>query len=102
MTAADLNPAVLMILAGLVVAGAPRLVRQVFSLVAPLAGLALLLWTPVGLVQQIDLFGLVLEPLRLDGLSYPFAVVFLIAAGTVAALANRAESQGAPRVQPAE
>jgi MFS family permease len=30
------------------------------------------------------------------------AVVFLLAAGTVAALAHRAESQGAPRVQPAE
>ena len=80
MTAADLNPAVLLILAGAVVAGAPRLVRQVFSLAAPLLGLMLLWATPLGTTQQVELFGFVLEPLRLDSLSFPFALVFLIAA----------------------
>ena len=80
MTAADLNPALLLILAGMVVAAAPRLVRQVFSLAAPLIGLALLWSTPLDTSQQVELFGLALEPLRLDSLSFPFALVFLIAA----------------------
>jgi multicomponent Na+:H+ antiporter subunit D len=80
MTAADFNPAVLLILAGLASAGAPRLVRQVFSLAAPLLGLALIWSTPLGTTQNVELSGLVLEPLRLDALAFPFALVFLIAA----------------------
>lgn len=80
MTAAELHPALLLIAAGLASAGAPRLVRQVFALAAPLIGLALVWSTPLGTVEQAELFGLLLEPLRLDALSFPFAVVFLIAA----------------------
>src|SRR5918994_441598 len=80
MTAAELHPALLLIAAGLASAGAPRLVRQVFGLAAPLIGLALIWSTPLGTVEQAELFGLALEPIRLDALSFPFAVVFLIAA----------------------
>jgi multicomponent Na+:H+ antiporter subunit D len=80
MTAAELHPALLLIAAGLASAGAPRLVRQVFALAAPLVGLVLVWSTPLGTVEQAELFGLLLEPLRLDALSFPFAVVFLIAA----------------------
>jgi len=80
MNAADLNPGLLLILAGLVAAGAPKLVRQAIALIAPLAGLAILWATPIGTVAGMTLFGLALEPLRLDGLAFPFAFIFLVAA----------------------
>ena len=80
MNAADINPGLLLILAGLVAAGAPKLVRQAIALIAPLAGLAILWATPIGTVAGLKLFGLALEPLRLDGLAYPFAFIFLVAA----------------------
>jgi multicomponent Na+:H+ antiporter subunit D len=80
MTAVDINPGLLLILAGLAAVGAPKLVRQAIALIVPLAGLAILWATPIGTVAEHNLFGLALEPLRLDGLAYPFAFIFLIAA----------------------
>jgi multicomponent Na+:H+ antiporter subunit D len=80
MNAADLNPGLLLILAGLVAFGAPKLVRQAIALIAPLAALAILWATPFDTASGMNLFGLDLEPLRLDRLSFPFAFIFLVAA----------------------
>ncbi|MGE3246388.1 MAG: Na(+)/H(+) antiporter subunit D [Beijerinckiaceae bacterium] len=80
MNATDLNPGLLMIAAGASVALLPRVLRQLVSLAAPLAGIALLLATPIGTKSAIDMFGYSLTLLRLDALAFPFALIFLIAA----------------------
>ncbi len=80
MSAIELNPGLLMIAAGVLSAFLPRMLRQAVSLATPLAGIALLLATPVGANATANLFGYPLTLLRLDALAYPFALIFLIAA----------------------
>ncbi len=80
MNATELNPALLMLVAGAVAGLLPRLLRQGVTLAAPAAGIAILLSTPIGANVVVPFAGLEMTILRLDALAYPFALIFLIAA----------------------
>jgi multicomponent Na+:H+ antiporter subunit D len=74
------NPALLLILGAF---GVPLLrgwPRRVLMVALPVAGLVLLWLLPEGAGATFELFGLVLNPLRVDGLSRVFATGFLVAA----------------------
>ena len=76
-----LNPALILIGGSLLVLLAPQgRARNLFMLALPVLG-ALQLWgLPYGEYARIELFDLTLTTLRLDGLSFAFALVFHIAA----------------------
>ncbi len=76
-----LNPALILIGGSLLALLAPQgRARNLFMLVLPVLG-ALQLWgLPYGEYARIELFDLTLTTLRLDGLSFAFALVFHIAA----------------------
>ena len=78
MSAAWLNPALLMIAGGLLLLR--EWPRRLLTIALPLAGLAMLLAMPMGEAGQMQLFGLPLETLRLDKLAFIFSLIFLIAA----------------------
>jgi multicomponent Na+:H+ antiporter subunit D len=78
MTAIEINPGLLMIVAGLIAACLSLRARQTLALGAPVAGIALLLATPIGAHSVVTIAGLPLTILRLDALAYPFALIFLI------------------------
>ncbi|MEZ5810855.1 MAG: Na(+)/H(+) antiporter subunit D [Rhizobiaceae bacterium] len=80
MSAIELNPGLLMILAGLVAGVLPWRLRQLVSLATPVLGIVLLWSTPIGAQSVVPLFGFDLTLLRLDALAFPFALIFLIAA----------------------
>jgi multicomponent Na+:H+ antiporter subunit D len=80
MTAAEINPGLLIIAAGVLAAFLPRILRQGLALGAPLAGIALIWAAPIGTKASITLFGYSLTLLRLDALAFPFALIFMIAA----------------------
>ena len=80
MSATELNPALLMILAGILCGILPRFSRRALTLAAPAAGIAVLLSTPIGASVVVPFAGLELTILRLDALAFPFALIFLIAA----------------------
>ncbi len=74
------NPALLMLLGAL---GVPLLrgwPRRVLMVALPVGGLVLLWLLPEGTGTTFELFGLVLNPMRIDGLSRIFATGFLVAA----------------------
>jgi multicomponent Na+:H+ antiporter subunit D len=79
MNAIELNPGLLMIVAGLIAACLPLRARQALTLAAPAAGIAVLFSTPIGSESIVTLAGVPLTILRLDSLAYPFALIFLIA-----------------------
>lgn len=75
-----LNPALILVLGA---AGLPLLhglAQRLYLLALPLGSLALLVWLPFGDRGAFSLFGLELVTLRLDKLSFVFALAFLIAA----------------------
>lgn len=80
MSAAWLNPALLMIAGGLLLPLLREWPRRLLTIALPLAGLAMLLAMPMGEAGQMQLFGLPLETLRLDKLAFIFSLIFLIAA----------------------
>ncbi|MEZ5818309.1 MAG: Na(+)/H(+) antiporter subunit D [Hyphomicrobiaceae bacterium] len=80
MNATELNPGLLMIVAGLVAALLPHSLRRALTLAAPASGIAVLLSTPIGSQSVVTFAGLPLTILRLDALAFPFALIFLIAA----------------------
>jgi len=73
------SPALLLIAGSLVVPLLRPVPRRIYTLALPVAGLALLLWLPDGDSGRIDVFGLELVTLRVDKLSFVFALAFLIA-----------------------
>ncbi|MGE0766090.1 MAG: Na(+)/H(+) antiporter subunit D [Hyphomicrobiaceae bacterium] len=79
MNATELNPGLLMIVAGLIAAFLPQRARQALTLAAPAAGIAVLFSTQIGAESFVTVAGLPLTILRLDALAYPFALIFLIA-----------------------
>lgn len=80
MTAIELNPGLLMIVAGIVAAMLPWRARRILSIAAPAFGIAILLVTPLGSESVATVAGVPLTILRLDALAFPFALIFLIAA----------------------
>lgn len=79
MTAMIQNPAWVLIVAGLILPFVPTRARAVVILGAPLLAAAWLLQLDVPTVVTTSAFGLELVPMRLDGLSWVFALIFLIA-----------------------
>jgi multicomponent Na+:H+ antiporter subunit D len=73
------SPALLLIAGSLVVPLLRPVPRRIYTLALPVAGLALLLWLPDGESGRVSVFGLGLVTLRVDELSFVFALAFLIA-----------------------
>lgn len=76
------NPALVLILGAVPVPLLRGWSRRVWMVLLPPAGLALLWWLPEGSAGSLELFGLALEPVRVDALSRVFATAFLVAALT--------------------
>lgn len=74
------NPALLLILGALGVPALRGWMRRSWLVLLPVVALILLWQLPEGSGTAIEMFGLVLEPLRVDALSRIFATGFLIAA----------------------
>jgi multicomponent Na+:H+ antiporter subunit D len=76
-----LNPALILVCGSLLALLTPQgLTRNGFLLALPVLSLIQLLGLPYGQYAQVELFSLTLTTLRLDGLSFAFALVFHIAA----------------------
>lgn len=76
-----LNPALILVCGSLLSLLTPQgLVRSGFLLALPVLSLIQLLGLPNGQYAQVELFSLILTTLRLDGLSFAFALVFHLAA----------------------
>ena len=76
-----LNPALILVCGSLLTLLTPQgLVRNGFLLALPVLSLVQLWGLPYGQYAQVELFSLTLTTLRLDGLSFAFALVFHIAA----------------------
>ncbi len=93
MTAIEINPGLLMIAAGLLAAFLPHRARQALTLLAPLAGFALLIATPIGAHAAVTISGFELTLLRLDKLSFVFALIFLLASALAALYALHEDSR---------
>ena len=77
----SLNPALILVCGSLLALLIPQgLLRNGFLLALPALSLIQLLGLPDGQYAQVQLFSLTLTTLRLDGLSFAFALVFHIAA----------------------
>lgn len=74
------NPALLLIAGGLLLPLAPSRFMGVLALALPATGIALLCALPDGEYGRATLFGLELTTLRLDGLSFVWALIFHVAA----------------------
>jgi multicomponent Na+:H+ antiporter subunit D len=75
-----LNPALILIGGGMLLPLFHEIPRKIVMLLLPLASFALLLWLPMGNGGDLEFFGIDLETLRIDRLSFIFAVIFHIAA----------------------
>lgn len=76
----SLPPALVMILAGLLLPFTPRAVRNAGMMLAPLVALALVWMVPDGPALTLDFLGYTLTPLKADALSRVFATVFTLMA----------------------
>ena len=74
------NPGWLLIAGGLLLPLLPQPLRRLLPILAPAAGIAWLWLMPRSLTVQAEFMGMLLTPLRVDGLSFIFALIFLIAA----------------------
>ncbi|MPZ61952.1 MAG: Na(+)/H(+) antiporter subunit D [Propionibacteriales bacterium] len=74
------NPALLLMLGAIPVPFLRGWVRGAWLVALPVAGLILLWTTPEGTQAGFELFGLAVEPLRVDALSRVFATAFHVAA----------------------
>jgi multicomponent Na+:H+ antiporter subunit D len=79
------SPALLLIVGSLLVPLLRPVLRRIYSLALPSAGLALLVALPDGESGRVEIFDLELVTLRVDKLSFVFALAFLIA-GMLAAI----------------
>lgn len=75
-----LNPALILILGGLLIPLLPTRLRNPFMLLLPILGLLQLITLPQGEFGQLEFASYSLTTLRLDGLSLIFGIIFHIAA----------------------
>lgn len=80
MAAWFVNPAWVLIIGGLVLPLFSYRLRCALLLILPVLAILWLLQMPRPLTVETELLGYALTPLRLDGLSFVFALIFLIAA----------------------
>lgn len=79
------NPALVMVLGALLIPALRGRALQIWTLLLPVVALIELCLLPQGLHGSIELYGYMLNPFRLDGLSFIFSLIFLIA-GFIASL----------------
>ncbi len=84
MTNLLLHPAFILILGGLIQVAFPTQLRKIFLLALPVLGVTVLLNLDAGLYGKLQLFNYELTLLRLDKLSFVFALIFHIALFIVA------------------
>lgn len=75
-----LNPALVLIFGGALLPLLPETIRRWGTLLLPVLATVVLLRLPFGEYDQLQLFGYTLVTLRLDSLSFVFALIFHIAA----------------------
>ena len=75
-----LNPALVLILGGALLPLMPETIRRWSTLALPVIATVILLLLPFGEYGQLQVFGYALVTLRLDSLSFVFALIFHIAA----------------------
>ena len=75
-----MNPALLMMLAGLLAIRLPARLLGPLAIIAPALGLLMLWQLPEGEHGAVTLYGMALTTLRVDGLSFVWGVIFHIAA----------------------
>ena len=80
MTDLLMNPAILMMLGGVLALVMPGRVLGAWAVIVPLVSLTCLLLLPEGLGGRVDLFGIELITRRIDGLSFVWSVIFHVAA----------------------
>lgn len=74
----QISPGLIVLAGGLVVPLLPRALRPLAALLVPLLGLWHLLTLDHGIAGQIEVLGFVFTTLRLDSLSFVFALIFLL------------------------
>ena len=74
------HPGVILILGGAIIAILPYRFRLITTLILPLVALSAFLSLPDTLSTQMSLMGYQLHPLHIDGLSWIFTLIFIIAA----------------------
>ncbi len=75
-----LNPALILIVGGLLVPLIPQPARKAYVVLLPLLSMLQLVLHPFGTFAEVPLFNMTLETFRLDGLSFVFGLIFHIAA----------------------
>ena len=76
----DLSPGLVLILGSVLVPLLRGHMRSAYMLLLPLSAFALIMTIPYGSHGEIELFGLTLTTVRVDGLSLIFSYAFLLAA----------------------
>ena len=74
------HPGIILILGGIAMMFMPGNLRRVTTFALPLLALAGFLSYPDDLILTINAFGYTLDPIRIDGLSWIFTLIFIIAA----------------------
>ena len=80
MTDLVMHPGFILMFGGLVMLGLPSILRKVLTVLLPLLALFGFLGLPDDYVAHLQLFGYQLSPLLIDGLSWIFVLIFIIAA----------------------
>ncbi len=74
------HPGIILILGGIALAFMPGNMRRVVSIALPLVALAGFLSYERDFTLTINIFNYILDPIRIDGLSWIFTLIFIIAA----------------------
>ena len=74
------HPGIILILGGIAMMFMPGNMRRMTTFALPLLALAGFLSYPDDLILTINAFGYTLDPIRIDGLSWIFTLIFIIAA----------------------
>lgn len=74
------HPGLILILGGIAILFLPAALRKVATFILPIVAMLGFLSFPATLAFTADLFSYRLEPLRIDGLSWIFTMIFIIAA----------------------
>ena len=74
------HPGIILILGGIAMMFMPGNMRRITTFALPLLALAGFLSYPDDLILTINAFGYTLDPIRIDGLSWIFTLIFIVAA----------------------
>ena len=80
MTDILMHPGIILILGGIILLFLPKILRKVVTLTLPVIALLGFLQFPREFVIPLNVFGYELAPLLIDGLSWIFTLIFIIAA----------------------